>query len=49
MGSDDIVSSRRIHKQQIALIPDLMVAKEKQLPTNVMIYCSITAYNRAGK
>lgn len=47
--ADDIIPAREVHLHEIAFIPDLLRALNKQLPVGKMLYSTIRAYNKGGK
>ncbi|XP_053398434.1 uncharacterized protein LOC128556766 [Mercenaria mercenaria] len=48
-GGDDILPAEDVHKHEEAFIFDLNSEYGKKLPKGVRIYCTVRAYNRAGK
>ena len=45
---DDIVSSREVHLNEIAVIPDTLQTLYMNLPVNRKLFSTIRAYNKAG-
>ena len=45
---DDIVRTREVHLNEIAVIPDILNSLGISLPLNKMIYSTVRAYNKGG-